>query len=81
MELTEEERRRLSRPSFRMSGAGGRRPQGPLSTGLQGSGEAAATIGSAVLGSVPAGLAGLAALPFKGPQGAARTVEDVQEDP
>jgi hypothetical protein len=79
MELTEEERRRLSRPSFRMSGAGGRRPQGPLSTGLQGSGEAAATIGSAVLGSVPAGLAGLAALPFKGPQGAARTVEDVQE--
>jgi hypothetical protein len=79
MELTEEERRRLSRPSFRMSGAGGRRPQGPLSTGLQGSGEAAATIGSAVLGSVPAGLAGLAALPFKGPQGAARAVEDVQE--
>lgn len=79
MELTEEERRRLSRPSFRMSGAGGRRPQGPLSTGLQGAGEAAATIGSAVLGSVPAGLAGLAALPFKGPQGAAGAVEDVQE--
>lgn len=60
-----------SRPSFRMSSAG-RRTQ-------RGGGEALETLGSAILGSVPAGLAGLASMPFQGVEGAAKTIERVQD--
>lgn len=73
MELTEEERRRLSRPSFRMSGAG-RRPESK-----QGTGEALTTIGAGLLSSVPAGIAGLGVLPFKGVDKAVETIDAVQD--
>lgn len=73
MELTEEERRRLSRPSFRMSGAG-RRPESK-----QGTGEALTTIGAGILSSVPAGIAGLGVLPFKGVDKAVETIDAVQD--
>lgn len=61
-----------SRPSFRMSSPG-RREQ-------RGGGEALETIGSAVLGSVPAGLAGLGYLATgQGPEKAAGAVQRVQD--
>jgi hypothetical protein len=72
-EPTLEELQRAARPSFRMSSAGRRRPD------QRGGGEALETIGGALAGSVPAGLAGLAMLPFRGPAGAAETVERVQD--
>jgi len=72
-EPTLEELQRAARPSFRMSSAGRRRPD------QRGGGEALETIGGALAGSVPAGLAGLAVLPFRGPAGAAETVERVQD--
>jgi len=73
MELTEEERSRMSRPSFRMSGAG-RRPESK-----QGTGEALTTIGAGILSSVPAGIAGLGVLPFKGVDKAVETIDAVQD--
>jgi hypothetical protein len=61
-----------SRPSFRMSSPG-RRTQ-------RGGGEALETIGSAVLGSIPAGLAGLGYLGAgQGPEKAAEAVQRVQD--
>lgn len=63
-----------SRPSFRMSSAGKRQPD------QRGGGAALDTLGSAILGSVPAGLAGLGSLlSFQGPEAAAKTVGRVQD--
>lgn len=63
-----------SRPAFRMSSAGGRRPETQ-----RGGGEAIDTLMSGFAGSIPAGLAGAAVLPFQGPEGASRMVEKVQD--
>lgn len=70
---TATERAAASQPSFRMPSSGRRRPE------QRGGGEALETLGSAIAGSVPAGLAGLAVLPFQGPEGAGKMVERVQD--
>jgi hypothetical protein len=67
------ERAAASQPSFRMPSSGRRRPE------QRGGGEALEALGSTILGSVPAGLAGLAVLPFQGPEGAAKTIGRVQD--
>ncbi len=67
------ERAAASQPSFRMPSSGRRRPE------QRGGGEALETLGSAIAGSVPAGLAGAAVLPFQGPEGAAKTIGRVQD--
>jgi len=70
---TATERAAASQPSFRMPSSGRRRPE------QRGGGEALETLGSAIAGSVPAGLAGAAVLPFQGPEGAAKTINRVQD--
>lgn len=67
------ERAAASQPSFRMPSSGRRRPE------QRGGGEALEALGSTILGSVPAGLAGAAVLPFQGPEGAAKTIGRVQD--
>jgi hypothetical protein len=67
------ERAAASQPSFRMPSSGRRRPE------QRGGGEALEALGSTILGSVPAGLAGAAVLPFQGPEGAAKTIGQVQD--
>ena len=62
-----------SRPSFRMPSAGRRAPE------QRGGGEAIDALVSGFLGSVPAGIAGLATLPFAGPEKAAGVVQRVQD--
>ena len=62
-----------SRPSFRMPSPGRRAPE------QRGGGEAIDALVSGFLGSVPAGVAGLATLPFAGPQKAADVVQRVQD--
>jgi hypothetical protein len=70
---TATERAAASQPSFRMPSSGRRRPE------QRGGGEALEALGSTILGSVPAGLAGAAVLPFQGPEGAAKTIGRVQD--
>lgn len=67
------ERAAASRPSFRMPSSGRRQPD------QRGGGAALEALGSTIIGSVPAGLAGLAVLPFQGPEGAAKTINRVQD--
>lgn len=81
---TEEELRRAREPSFRMSSAGRRTPIPPapgvpLKERVLGLGEAAATVGTMLGSSVPAGVATMMALPFEGVQGAAKRGEAVSD--
>ena len=62
-----------SRPSFRMSSAGRRAPE------QRGGGEAIDSIAAGFLSSIPAGIAGLATLPFAGPEKATNVIQRVQD--